>query len=38
VDITTHAGGFNNAFGLSGFKPVPSLTATTLNERFSLAL
>lgn len=24
--------------GLSGFKPVPSLTATTLNERFSLAL
>jgi hypothetical protein len=38
VDTTTHAGGFNSAFGLSGFKPVPSLTATTLNERFSLAL
>jgi hypothetical protein len=38
VDITTHTGGFNTAFGLSGFKPVPSLTATTLNERFSLVL
>jgi hypothetical protein len=38
VDITTQAGGFNTAFGLSGFKPVPSLTATTLNERFSSAL
>ncbi|XP_023712819.1 uncharacterized protein LOC111867308 isoform X3 [Cryptotermes secundus] len=38
MDITNHASGFNTAFGLSGFKPVPSLTATTLNERFSLAL
>lgn len=38
VDITNHASAFNTAFGLSGFKPVPSLTATTLNERFSLAL
>lgn len=32
MDFTPHA------VGLSGFKPVPSLTATTLNERFSLAL
>lgn len=32
VNFTPHA------VGLSGFKPVPSLTATTLNERFSLAL
>jgi hypothetical protein len=32
VDFTTRA------VGLSGFKPVPSLTATTLNQRFSLAL
>lgn len=38
VDITARIGGFSTAFGLSGFKPVPSLTATTLNERFSLAL
>jgi hypothetical protein len=38
VDFTAHGSGSNTAFGLSGFKPVPSLTATTLNERFSMAL
>lgn len=38
VDFTAHGSGSNTAFGLFGFKPIPSLTATTLNERFSLAL
>jgi len=38
VDFTACGSGSSTAFGLSGFKPIPSLTATTLNERFSLAL
>lgn len=38
LDFTAHGSGSSTAFGLSGFKPIPSLTATTLNERFSLAL
>jgi hypothetical protein len=38
VDFTAHASGSDTGFGLSGFKPIPSLTATTLNERFSLTL
>jgi len=38
VDFTACGSGSNTTFGLSGFKPIPSLTATTLNERFSLAL
>jgi len=38
VDFTACGSGSSTAFGVSGFKPIPSLTATTLNERFSLAL
>jgi len=38
MDFTACGSGSSTTFGLSGFKPVPSLTATTLNERFSLAL
>jgi len=38
VDFTACGSGSSTAFGLSGFKPIPSLTATTLHERLSLAL
>jgi len=38
MDFTACGSGSSTTFGLSGFKPVPSLTTTTLNERFSLAL
>lgn len=37
VGMKTRAGGSNISVGLFGLKPVPSFTAVTLNERFSMA-